>query len=218
MLRFIVRRLLLLIPILIGLSILVFVWIRALPGSPAESLLGEHATPEAVAQIRHQYGLDEPVYVQYWHFIKVVVSGATYNLGPTTAHCDAPCFGYSFKTHEAVWPQLTSRIGTDVCDAAARFETNIAHPTKPTWINYTGGDTLHAVAATGKAVYVQGHNRWLDNPEGANTAGPGAVDRPGIGAINPKTGKARAVRFSTLEAICAALGCQPGDLLEFVPD
>ncbi|HVD90436.1 MAG TPA: hypothetical protein VNB91_16190, partial [Jatrophihabitantaceae bacterium] len=51
-------------------------------------------------------------------------------------------------------PQLTSRIGTDVCDAAARFETNITHPTKPTWINYTGGDTLHAVAATGKAVYV----------------------------------------------------------------
>jgi len=33
-----------------------------------------------------------------------------------------------------------------------------------------------------------------------------------------KTGKARAVRFSTLEAICAALGCQPGDILEFVPD
>jgi hypothetical protein len=89
-------------------------------------------------------------------------------------------------------PQTTSRIGTDVCDAAARFETDIAHPSRPTWINYTGGDTLHAVAATGKAVYVQGHNRWLDNPEGANTAGPGAVDRLGIGAINPKTGKARA--------------------------
>jgi putative transcriptional regulator len=33
-----------------------------------------------------------------------------------------------------------------------------------------------------------------------------------------KTGKARAIRFSTLEAICSALGCQPGDILEFVPD
>src|SRR6476659_4125478 len=75
MLRFIVRRLLLLVPILIGLSILVFVWIRALPGSPAESLLGEHATPEAVAQIRHQYGLDEPVYVQYWAYLKTLASG-----------------------------------------------------------------------------------------------------------------------------------------------
>ena len=44
MLRFVVRRLLLLIPILIGLSILVFLWIRALPGSPATTLLGERAT------------------------------------------------------------------------------------------------------------------------------------------------------------------------------
>ena len=46
------------------------------------------------------------------------------------------------------------------------------------------------MAATGKAVYVQGHNRWLDNPEGANTAGPGG-GRPAwhLGAINPKTGQ-----------------------------
>ena len=75
MLRFVVRRLLLLIPILIGLSILVFIWIRALPGSPAESLLGEHATPEAVVRIRHQYGLDEPVYSQYWAYLKTIASG-----------------------------------------------------------------------------------------------------------------------------------------------
>jgi peptide/nickel transport system permease protein len=82
MLRFVVRRLLLLIPILIGVSILVFAWIRALPGSPAESLLGEHATPQAVAQIRHQYGLDEPVYVQYWDYLKTITSG---NLGTSIA-------------------------------------------------------------------------------------------------------------------------------------
>ena len=82
MLRFIVRRLLLLIPILIGLSILVFVWIRALPGSPAESLLGEHATEQAVAQIRQQYGLDEPIYVQYWDYLRTIASG---NLGTSIA-------------------------------------------------------------------------------------------------------------------------------------
>ncbi|MGH3019696.1 MAG: peptide ABC transporter permease, partial [Gaiellaceae bacterium] len=58
MLRFVVRRLLLLIPILIGLSILVFLWIRALPGGPAEALLGERATPETIAAIERQYGLD----------------------------------------------------------------------------------------------------------------------------------------------------------------
>jgi Domain of unknown function (DUF5122) beta-propeller len=87
-------------------------------------------------------------------------------------------------------PTTTAGIGTDLCDAAARFETSIASPTTPTWINYSGGDTFHSISATGAAVYVQGHFRWLDNPFGNNSAGPGAVSRPGIGAIDPVTGKA----------------------------
>jgi hypothetical protein len=81
-------------------------------------------------------------------------------------------------------------VGRDLCDATARFETGLANPARPTWVNYTGGDTLHSVAATDVAVYVQGHQRWLDNPQGSNTAGPGAVSRPGIGAIAPTTGRA----------------------------
>jgi peptide/nickel transport system permease protein len=75
MLRFVVRRLLLLIPILIGLSILVFLWIRALPGGPAEALLGERATPETIAAIERQYGLDKPLPVQYWSYVKTVSRG-----------------------------------------------------------------------------------------------------------------------------------------------
>src|ERR687892_549250 len=75
MLRFVVRRLLLLIPILIGLSILVFLWIRALPGGPAQALLGERATPETIAAIERQYGLDEPLPVQYWRYVKTVSRG-----------------------------------------------------------------------------------------------------------------------------------------------
>lgn len=85
---------------------------------------------------------------------------------------------------------LSGGLGRDICDAAARFETNLATPYRPTWINYTGGDTIHSTAVTGSAVYVNGHNRWLDNPGGHNDAGPGAVSRPGIGAIDPVTGKA----------------------------
>ena len=78
-----------------------------------------------------------------------------------------------------------------LCDAAARFETaNASTTTEPTWINWTGGDTLYSVAVTGAAVYVGGHQRWLDNPQGWDSAGPGAVERPGIGAIHPTTGKA----------------------------
>jgi peptide/nickel transport system permease protein len=75
MLRFVVRRLLLLVPILLGLSILVFAWIRALPGGPAEALLAERATPAAIAQIEKQYGLDKPIYVQYVSYLKTVVRG-----------------------------------------------------------------------------------------------------------------------------------------------
>ena len=75
MLRYTVRRLLLLIPILLGLSILVFFWVRNLPGGPAEALLGERATPETVAQIERQYGLDQPLPVQYWRYLKNIVQG-----------------------------------------------------------------------------------------------------------------------------------------------
>ena len=75
MLRFVVRRLLLLVPILLGLSILLFLWIRALPGGPAESLLGERATPEAIEQIERIYGLDQPIYVQYLRYLEKLLSG-----------------------------------------------------------------------------------------------------------------------------------------------
>ena len=78
-----------------------------------------------------------------------------------------------------------------ICDAAARFETaNVSANAQPTWINWTGGDTLYSVAVTGTAVYVGGHQRWLNNPQGHDSAGPGAVSRPGIGAIDPVTGMA----------------------------
>jgi peptide/nickel transport system permease protein len=80
MLRFVVRRLLLLVPILLGLSILVFLWIRALPAGPAQSLLGERATPETIAQIERQYGLDKPIHIQYWRYLKTVGQG---DLGTT---------------------------------------------------------------------------------------------------------------------------------------
>jgi len=75
MFKFIVRRLLLLVPILLGLSFLVFIWIRALPGGPAEALLGERATPEAIAQIERNYGLNKPIHIQYWEYVKTTAGG-----------------------------------------------------------------------------------------------------------------------------------------------
>lgn len=78
-----------------------------------------------------------------------------------------------------------------LCDTAARFETYAkGSRIRPTWVNHTGGDSLYAVQATGAAVYVGGHQRWLNNPKGKDSAGPGAVPREGIAAIHPKTGRA----------------------------
>ena len=79
---------------------------------------------------------------------------------------------------------------TRLCDSAARWETNGSGTAAPTWVNHTGGDSLTSVAVTGSAVYVAGHQRWADNPQGADSKGPGAVDRQGIAALSPTTGKA----------------------------
>jgi peptide/nickel transport system permease protein len=73
----------LLVPILIGLSLLVFIWIRALPGSPAQALLGERATDQSIAQVRDQYGLDDPIYEQYWRYVDATF--LEFNLGTSIA-------------------------------------------------------------------------------------------------------------------------------------
>lgn len=84
MLRFVVRRLLLLVPILLGLSILVFVFVRALPGSPAEALLGERATAASIAAVREEYGLDDPIYVQYWRYLETTVVDRDFGVSVVT--------------------------------------------------------------------------------------------------------------------------------------
>ena len=99
MLRFVVRRLLLLVPILVGLSLLVFVWVRALPGSPADSLLGERSTPALVKEYEERFGLNEPIYVQYWKYVK------------TTAQFD---FGVSSATHRFVTDEIKERFPATV--------------------------------------------------------------------------------------------------------
>ena len=75
MARFIVRRLIGAIPVLLGLSIILFFFIRLLPGDPAETILGEHATPERIAEIRATLGLDQPLIVQYLKYMQHLLSG-----------------------------------------------------------------------------------------------------------------------------------------------
>ncbi|MGL3149396.1 ABC transporter permease [Microbacterium sp. A82] len=95
MLRTIGRRLLFLIPTLLGLSILLFAWVRALPGGPAVALLGEKATPEAVARINELYGFNKPLIEQYFIWIGRLLQGD---------------FGTSIQTNRPVLEEFLRRF------------------------------------------------------------------------------------------------------------
>ena len=100
MLRFVVRRLLLLIPVLFGVSVLLFFWVRALPGTPAESLLGERATPALVEAYKERYGLNEPVWRQYVTYIQTTIQDRD--------------LGISVATHRQVTDEIRQRFPATV--------------------------------------------------------------------------------------------------------
>jgi peptide/nickel transport system permease protein len=75
MLRYLIRRLLLTLPVLLGVATLVFSLIHLVPGDPAQSMLGEAAAPQEVAALRHRLGLDQPLLVQYGHFLSGLAHG-----------------------------------------------------------------------------------------------------------------------------------------------
>jgi hypothetical protein len=76
-----------------------------------------------------------------------------------------------------------------LCDSAARWETYATgSDLQPTWSAESGGDTLWGVGITEAAVYVGGHQRWMNNPDGTDGSAPGAVPRPGLAALDPATG------------------------------
>ena len=73
--RYLIRRLLLTIPVLLGVATLVFSLIHFIPGDPAQAMLGEGAAPEDVAQLRERLGLDRPLIVQYGSFLQGLARG-----------------------------------------------------------------------------------------------------------------------------------------------
>jgi peptide/nickel transport system permease protein len=75
---FVLRRLLLLVPTAVGVTIIAFFMIHLIPGDPARTILGLHATPRAIAILHHQWGLDRPLASQYWLFMDRLLHG---NLG-----------------------------------------------------------------------------------------------------------------------------------------
>jgi len=95
MLAYIIRRIFLLIPTLLGISIIIFLMMHITPGDPAELLLGERATIKALEAMREHLGLNEPLYVQYGMFLKRLMKG---DLGET------------IWTRQKVWIEVKQRF------------------------------------------------------------------------------------------------------------
>ncbi len=93
MLRYSIRRLVLLVPILIGLSILVFAIARLLPGDPIGLAAGPHATPADLARLRHEFGFDKPLPLQYWDYATGLLRGD---------------WGMSLYSRRPVWDDLAA--------------------------------------------------------------------------------------------------------------
>ena len=102
MLAYIIRRILILIPTLFGVSIIVFLMLRLTPGDPAELLLGERATEEALEEIRQHLGLKEPLYVQYGMFLKRLMKGDLAKRYGRVRKCGS-------RLNNAFQPQLSCR-------------------------------------------------------------------------------------------------------------
>lgn len=75
MLKYILKRLALLIPVLLGVSITVFVVMHVFTPDPTSIILGQHANTEQIESLRQQLGLNDPLHVQYWHFLKGALHG-----------------------------------------------------------------------------------------------------------------------------------------------
>ena len=95
MIRYLVGRLLQVAPVLLGISIIVFLLVRLIPGDPAIALLGSRATPELVARVHDQLGLDLPIWQQYLTYIGNALQGD---------------FGISFFYQAPVWEVTVERF------------------------------------------------------------------------------------------------------------
>lgn len=106
MLQFLVRRLIGACVIIFLIGAFTFFLFYTIPQDFAELSCGRNCTPENIAVIRDNLGLDKPISAQFWEFMSGIVSGRDFNQG----HCSAPCLGMSFDTGQFVWDSIMDRF------------------------------------------------------------------------------------------------------------
>ncbi len=143
----IARRIIGAVPVLLGISFLVFLLMHLAPGDPVMLLLGDNATPDEVARVRHEWGLDQPLLVQYWQFISRAVVGD---------------FGRSLKFGEPVIKLVFERLPATIELASMSLLVAILISIPIGTYSAIKRDTLFDHAGTGVALIgVSLPNFWL---------------------------------------------------------
>ena len=87
---------------------------KATHTSTAALFAGKAPTADTIHEIEIKFGLNDPIPVQYWHFVKGVFVGRNFDAGPSSDHCPAPCLGFSFVNNVPVWQEITSDLPVTV--------------------------------------------------------------------------------------------------------
>ncbi|GHI05206.1 ABC transporter permease [Streptomyces cellostaticus] len=111
MFRFLVRRILGAAVILLIISAITFLLFYVAPRDPARVACGKVCTPQTLALVKHNLGIDDPLPVQYWHWLEGVFVGRDY---ASFGHCNAPCLGYSFQNRVPVLSLIEDRFPTTI--------------------------------------------------------------------------------------------------------
>ncbi|TQF06267.1 ABC transporter permease [Kitasatospora acidiphila] len=114
MTTFLLRRLAGIALTLLVICAVTFTIFYLLPNDPAQAFCGKDCTPDHVAQVRQQMGLDQPLIVQFGNYVWAIFAGRTMGSGSYAVHCGFPCFGYSFQTGMPVWSMITDRLPISV--------------------------------------------------------------------------------------------------------
>jgi ABC-type dipeptide/oligopeptide/nickel transport system permease component len=147
MIRFLLRRLLLTIPVLIGVATLVFALIHLVPGDPVQAMLGETASPEDVAELRSRLGLDRPLAVQYVDFLRGAVTGD---------------LGTSLRTSQPVVAAIVERLPATVeLAASAMFVAILIAIPLGIIAAVRAGTPVDHVATTAALIGISVPNFWL---------------------------------------------------------
>ena len=150
MLKYIVRRLLAAIPVLFGLSIILFAFVHLLPGDPCRAILGQHATPERVPRMRENLGLDQPLWQQYLRLRRRPAPGRLRHRASSTTSRSCTEFAHPVPGHDRAHRRRDDLRGRGRASPSGRFAARHAQG----WID--GGVTVISLLGISIPVFVLG--------------------------------------------------------------